>query len=332
MDMRIIGLEEHFVTPELVGYGASTASILDSRAWERASRRLLDLTDQRIPEMDAAGLDMAVLSLNAPGIQAEPDASRAVSRAKDVNDFLAAVIEAHPTRYSGFAALPLQDPKAAAGELERAVRELNLRGALVNAHTNGVYLDDPSLRVVWERAQDLDVPLYLHPANGVDTAHVFTGHPELVGPMWSWGIDTATHVLRLIFGAVFDEFPQAKLLLGHMGEGLPYALWRMDSRWDFHEHHGVELAREKPSDYLRENLHITTSGVCSSAPFLASLLALGSDRILFATDHPFEQMDVACDFIRTVAVSEPERAKIAHGNAEQLLRLPAPADLLAAHA
>ena len=330
--MRIIGLEEHFVTPELVGYGASTASILDARAWERASRRLLDVTQERIGQMDAAGLDMAVLSLNAPGIQAEPDPGRAVWRAKDVNDFLATAIDANPTRYAGFAALPLQDPAAAADELERAVNELHLCGALVNAHTNGVYLDDPSLRVVWERAQALDVPLYLHPANGVDTAHVFTGHPELVGPMWSWGIDTATHVLRLIFGGVFDDFRQAKLLLGHMGEGLPYALWRMDSRWEFHEHHGVQLGREKPSDYLRENLYLTTSGVCSAAPFLASLLALGADRMLFATDHPFEEMDVACDFIRTVPVAEPDRAKITHRNAEHLLRLPTPAQLVEAHA
>jgi len=330
--MRVIGIEEHFVTSALASYGASTASILDARAWERASRRLLDLVDERIPEMDAAGLDVAVLSLNAPGIQAEPDASRAVSRAKEVNEFLASVIESHPTRFSGFAALPLQDPAAAADELERAVNDLHLRGALVNAHTNGMYLDDPSLRVVWERAEALDVPLYLHPANGVDTAHVFSGHPELIGPMWSWGIDTATHALRLIFGGVFDDFPRAKLLLGHMGEGLPYALWRMDSRWDFHEHHGVELGRGRPSDYLRENLYLTTSGVCSAPPFLASLLALGADRMLFATDHPFEEMDVACEFIRTVPVSERDRAKIAHGNAEDLLGLSTAPALFGAHA
>jgi 2,3-dihydroxybenzoate decarboxylase len=249
--MKLIALEEHFVTPDLVGYGASTASIAQPGAWAEASRRLLDLFDERIPEMDAAGLDMQVLSLNSPGIQAETDAGVAVAKAATVNDFLAGVIAERPDRFSGFCALPLQDPKAAADELERAVTRLGLRGALVNAHTHGVYLDDPSIRVVWERAEALDVPLYLHPANGVDTSHVFSGHPELVGPMWSWGVDTATHVLRLIFGGVFDDFPRARLLLGHMGEGLPFTLWRLDSRWAFHAHHGVELAREAPSAYLR---------------------------------------------------------------------------------
>jgi 2,3-dihydroxybenzoate decarboxylase len=272
--------------------------------------------------MDEAGLDMAVLSLNSPGIQAEPDPDVAVSAAARVNDQLAEVIAAHPARFAGFAALPLQDGDAAAKELHRAVTQLGLRGALVNAHTQGRYLDDRSLRVVWACAQELDVPLYLHPANGADTAHVLSGHPELIGPMWSWGADTATHALRLIFGGVFDEFPRAKLLLGHMGEGLPYALWRLDSRWGFHHHHGIELARERPSEYLRENLYITTSGVCSPAPLLCALLALGADHILFGADYPFEDMATATSFLAGAPISETERAKISHGNAERLLGLP----------
>ncbi|TPQ23968.1 amidohydrolase family protein [Streptomyces sporangiiformans] len=324
--MKLIALEEHFVTADLVGYGASTASIAQPGAWAEASRRLLDLVDERIPEMDAAGLDMQVLSLNAPGIQAETDASVAVAKAVKVNDFLAGVLAEHPERFGGFCALPLQNPAAAADELERAVTQLGMRGALVNAHTHGTYLDDPSIRVVWERAEALDVPLYLHPANGVDTAHVFSGHPELVGPMWSWGVDTATHVLRMIFGGVFDHFPKAKLLLGHMGEGLPFVLWRMDSRWAFHAHHGIELARGVPSAYLRENIWITTSGVCSAPPLMAALLSLGADRILFGTDYPFESMSVATDFLRTAPISEADRAKIAHLNAERLLGLAASTD------
>ncbi|MFI0938492.1 amidohydrolase family protein [Streptomyces sp. NPDC021020] len=319
--MRTIGLEEHFVTPDLVDYGAGSASIAQPARWKEASQRLLDLTGERLAEMDAAGLDMQVLSLNSPGIQAEPDARTAVARAAAVNDLLAGVVADRPTRFAGFAALPLQDPAAAAAELERAVTGLGLRGALVNAHTQGRYLDDPALRVVWERAEGLDVPLYLHPANGVDTPHVLGGHPELIGPMWSWGTDTASHVLRLVFGGVFDDFPEAKLLLGHMGEGLPYVLWRLDSRWGFHHHHEVELARERPSDYLRHNLYITTSGVCSAPPLLCALLALGPEHILFGTDHPFEDMAEATAFLRTAPVSEADRAKIAHGNAERLLRL-----------
>ncbi|MFE1835708.1 amidohydrolase family protein [Streptomyces sviceus] len=319
--MKLIALEEHFVTADLVGHGASTASIAQPHVWAEASRRLLDLNEERLAAMDAAGLDMQVLSLNSPGIQAETDPAAAVRQATTVNDFLAGVIAEHPDRFSGFAALPLQDPAAAADELERAVAQLGLRGALVNAHTHGTYLDDPALRTVWERAEHLDVPLYLHPANGVDTAHVFSGHPELVGPMWSWGLDTATHVLRLIFGGVFDDFPKAKLLLGHMGEGLPYVLWRLDSRWGFHAHHGIELKRERPSEYIRHNLYITTSGVCSSAPLLAALLSMGADHILFGTDYPFEDIETATQFLRTAPISDADRLKIGQQNAEKLLRL-----------
>ena len=317
--MKTIGLEEHFVTPELAAYGASAAAIAQPHAWAEASRRLLDLTGERLTGMDDAGLDVQVLSLNSPGIQAEKDAAAAVANAAAVNDLLATTIAEHPTRFAGFAALPLQDPQAAAKELERSVTQLGLRGALVNAHTQGRYLDDPTMRVVWETAVALDVPLYLHPANGVDSADVLSGHPELIGPMWSWGNDTASHVLRLIFGGVFDDFPEAKLLLGHMGEGLPYVLWRLDSRWGFHNHHGIELARGNPSEYLRHNLYITTSGVCSAAPLLCALLALGSDHILFGTDYPFEEMSTATQFLRSAPVSEADRAKISHLNAEGLL-------------
>jgi 2,3-dihydroxybenzoate decarboxylase len=319
--MRTIALEEHFVTADLAAYGASSATIAPPDIWARASRQLLDITGERVATMDAAGLDMAVLSLNSPGIQAEPDAKVAVDAAARVNDFLAEVITAHPGRFSGFAALPSQDGEAAAKELHRAVTQLGLRGALINAHTQGRYLDDPSLRVLWAAAQDLDVPLYLHPANGADVPHVLTGHPELIGPMWSWGTDTAGHVLRLIFGGVFDEFPRAKLLLGHMGEGLPYMLWRLDSRWDFHYHHGIELARERPSEYLRENLYITTSGVCSAPPLLCALEALGADHVLFGTDYPFEDMATATAFLAGAPVSEADRVKISHANAERLLHI-----------
>ncbi len=319
--MRVIGLEEHFVTDELAAYGAGTAKLAQPAVWAAASRRLLDLTGERLEVMDAAGLDMQVLSLNSPGIQAEPDPTVAVKAAAAVNDLTASTIAEHPTRFSGFAALPLQDPVAAADELERAVRDLGLKGALVNAHTQGRYLDHPSLRVVWERAEGLDVPLYLHPATGLDVPDVLGGHPELIGPMWSWGLDTSSHVLRLIFGGVFDDFPGAKLLLGHMGEGLPFVLWRLDSRWGFHDHQGIELDRGVPSAYLRENLYVTTSGVCSSAPLLCALLALGSDHILFGTDYPFEDVATATEFLAVAPVSEADRAKIAHGNAERLLGL-----------
>ncbi|KLO31378.1 amidohydrolase [Mycolicibacter heraklionensis] len=319
--MRTIGLEEHFLTTELAPYSASSKAITTPDRWAKVSRQLLDLADQRLAEMDAARLDMQVLSLTAPGIQAEPDAGLAVARAAAVNDLLAATIEARPDRFAGFAALPLQDPQAAAKELDRAVNQLGLRGALVNAHTQGRYLDDPTMRVVWESAEGLDVPLYLHPANGFDVPHVLGDHPELIGPMWSWGPETAAHTLRLIFSGVFDDFPNAKLMIGHMGESLPFSLWRLDSRWDFHNHRGIELARGNPSEYLRHNLYVTTSGVCSTAPLVCTLAELGADHVLFGTDYPYEDMATATEFLRTTPISEEDRAKISHLNAERLLRL-----------
>lgn len=319
--MRTIGLEEHFVTPELNAYGAATADIAQPQAWDNATRRLLDLFDERIALMDETGLDVQVLSLNSPGLQAEPDADVATRAATDVNDFLADVVAKHPTRFAGFAALALQDPVRAAAELERGVTQLGFKGALVNAHTHGTYLDDPTIRVVWEKAAELDVPIYLHPANGVDLAHTYTGHPELVGPMWSWGHDTSTHAMRLIFGKVFDDIPEAKLLLGHMGEGLPFMLWRLDSRWGFHNHRGIELDLEVPSAYLKRNLYITTSGVCDGPPLKAAIEALGVDHVLLGTDYPFEEMHETTDFIRAVDIADADRHAVAHGNAERLLRI-----------
>lgn len=317
--MKYIGIEEHFVTPDLVGYGGSSASIAQPQAWAKASRQLLDLFDERLVEMDKARLDVQVLSLNSPGIQAETSPAVAVDKAVAVNDFLASVIAERSDRFDGFCALPLQDPEAAADELERAVTVLGLRGALVNAHTQGTYLDDRRYDVLWDRAVALNVPLYLHPANGVDTSHVFSDHPEMVGPMWSWGVDTSTHALRLIFGGVFDRFPAAKLLLGHMGEGLPFVLWRLDSRWEFHNRHGVELELGHPSSYIKRNFYVTTSGACDSVPLRATIDALGIDHVLFGTDYPFEEADVATQWLAGANISQAEREKIAYKNAESLL-------------
>ena len=256
--MKTIGLEEHFITPELFGYSASTKNVAGPGAWEDATRRLTDFLELRIPEMNEHGLDIQVLSLTSPGIQAEKDTKVAVTNALKVNDFLKTVIDAHPTRFGGFAALPLQDPKAAADELERTVKQYGFSGGLINAHTQGKYLDHLDFDVVWERAVALDVPLYLHPAVGADLPHIFRGHEELIGPMWSWGVETGTHALRLIFGKVFDRYPNAKLLLGHMGEGLPYTLWRLDSRWAWrspsrHRARPRQPVRVRPAQHLHHH-------------------------------------------------------------------------------
>ncbi|GAA2490585.1 amidohydrolase family protein [Streptomyces gobitricini] len=319
--MKKIAIEEHFTTAALAHYSLPAAALFDPPQWDASMRGLLDFTDVRLPQMDELGIDMEVLSLTAPGIQAETDTAVAVKRAAEANDFLAEITRKHPTRFSGFAALALQDPNGAAAELERAVTQLGLRGALINGHTHGEYLDADRFRPVWERAEGLGVPIYLHPASSYDVWHNLRGHEELIGPMWSWGVETATHTLRIIFGGVFDRFPDATLILGHMGEGLPGHLWRLDSRWDFLDQRGIHLAKPRPSDYIRDNVMITTSGVCTHAPLLGSLLALGADRIMFSTDYPLESNHDAVRFVETAPISETDRAKICHLNAERLLRL-----------
>jgi 2,3-dihydroxybenzoate decarboxylase len=319
--MRTIAVEEHFVTPEFAKFTGMLADIADPDHLRVVGQRMLDFTEERLPEMDAQGIDVAVLSLNSPGVQGEPDPAVAVGLARTANDFLASVIERQPDRFRGFAALPLQDPQAAVTELKRTVSELGMCGALINAHTNGVYLDDPTLRDVWGQAEELDVPIYLHPSNGVAPGHVLSGHPELTGPIWSWGVDSASHTLRIIFGGVFDEFPNAKLMLGHMGEALPYAMWRLDSRWGWQNHHGIELALGNPSEYLRRNIFITTSGVFDPDPLQCAIGELGADHILFAIDYPFESTSEAKEFLDSAPITEEQRAQISHLNAERLLRV-----------
>ncbi|GKQ39962.1 amidohydrolase family protein [Streptomyces sp. A012304] len=319
--MRKIALEEHFTTAAMEHYSLPGAAMFIPEQWETSLRRLLDFTEIRLPQMDEFGIDVEVLSLVSPGIQAEKDTATAVRNAALTNDFLAEIVAKHPKRFAGFAALALQDPDAAVAELDRAVTQLGLRGALINGHTHGDYLDAEKFLPLWERAEALGVPLYLHPANSFDTWHNLRGHEELIGPMWSWGVETATHALRIVFSGVFDRFPGATLVLGHMGESLPGMLWRLDSRWEFINRRGLKLGKERPSDYIRENIMITTSGVCAQAPLLGSLLALGADRIMFSTDYPMEGNAEAVAFIDNAPISETDRAKICHLNAERLLRL-----------
>jgi 2,3-dihydroxybenzoate decarboxylase len=321
--MKTIALEEHFVIPELAGYGTSTAASHNPAAWQHMLDLLSDFLEKRIPTMDQGGLDMQVLSLNSPGIQAESDSQVAIRNATLVNDFLKSLIDQHPKRFAGWAALPLQDPRAAANELERTVRDYGFCGANINGHCLGKYLDHPDFDVVWERAAALDVPIYLHPAPAPDVPHVFQGHEELLGPIWGWGVDTGTQALRLIFGKVFDRHPTAKVILGHMGELLPFALWRLDSRWQREAHNGIELDLAMPSEYVRRNIYITTSGVASVQPLLAALLVMGAEHILLGTDYPFEDLSLMIDFLGNLPISEIDRAKIAHQNAEKILRIPA---------
>lgn len=321
--MPRIALEEAFGIPGVETKVSSMrrSVFYDPAAVARWNDNLTEFTDLRLGEMDENGIDLQVLSLTAPGIQAETDPAVAVEHARRANDFLAGVVAEYPGRFAGFAALPLQNPDAAVRELERAVRELGFVGALVNGHTNGVYLDDPRFAPVWAALENLDVPLYLHPgAPPLDKWLVTEGHPYLTGPTWQWGAETAAHALRLIYAAVFDDFPKARLILGHMGEFLPFQIARLDARYEFMTM-PRPLAKGRPGKYIGENILITTTGVCSHAALVGAILAIGVDSIMFSVDYPFECTDKAVEFLDTAPLADADRDKIAYLNAARLLRL-----------
>jgi 2,3-dihydroxybenzoate decarboxylase len=315
--IKKIALEEHFLSPGLIDYWLPTVAELDRNKADGLFRRLTDFGDSREEAMASAGIERAVLSISGPGVQVEGVTNVAVRKAKESNDFLAREIQARPERYLGFAHLAMQSPQAAADELERCVKDLQFCGAMINGHTNGVYLDDSSCDVFWERAEALGAPIYLHPGDPVVPAPVLDGHPALRRATWEWGFETGSHALRLIFGGVFDRFPKAKLILGHLGETLPYLLWRFDSRAKFY---GLDLARP-PSQVIGENVYVTLSGMLAADPLYCSVSALGPDHVLFASDYPFEKAREAGHFLDTVRLDEGLRADIAYRNAERLLDL-----------
>jgi len=319
--MRKIALEEHFTLPQLSAYALGPQSSMDEALYRHFEERLLEFDERRLEAMDQAGIELAVLSVTSPGVQAEPDTQVAIRRAREANDFLAGVIQRRPLRYAGFAHLPLQDPQAAADELARCVQQLDFKGAMINGHTNGRYLDERIYDPFWERAQDLGVPIYLHPRDSFEPPHNVAGHPELLGATWSWTVETATHALRMVFGGTFDRYPRVTLILGHMGETLPYLLWRLDSRARLRQRAGDREARP-PSEVIRKNIVVTTTGVCSSPALLCALSALGDDSVMFSVDYPYEDGSVASHFIETAPIGDRLRAKICYGNAERLLRLP----------
>jgi 2,3-dihydroxybenzoate decarboxylase len=312
-----IALEEHFLCPGFEDYWKTTVGDVDPAVAGRLVARLSDFGEQRLSAMDRAGIVRVVLSLSGPGVQVETDTATAIRKARSANDFLAREIQKRPDRYSGFAHLPMQDADAAADELERCVRELNFCGAMINGHTNGRYLDHPALLPFWERAEALGVLIYLHPADPVSPFPVLAGHKGLKRATWEWGLETGSHALRLVFGGLFDRFPRAQLALGHLGETLPFLLWRFDSRAKLYE---VQLAR-RPSEYIRNNIVVTLSGMFSPEPLRCTLDALGPERVMFSADYPFEDIGEAGRFMDEVALSDSLRADIAYRNAERILGL-----------
>ncbi|WP_258803614.1 amidohydrolase family protein [Pseudarthrobacter sp. NS4] len=314
--MRVITLEEHFATPDY-SKGEGGAFVPDFA--ESIAQRISDVENIRLPEMDAAGIDVQVLSLTTPGVQGESGSADAVIKARRSNDVMAKVVREHPERFAAFGALPTQDPQEAVNELKRVVLDLGFKGVLVNGHTAGAYLDDPRFDVLWAELSNLKVPLYIHPAFSPAPLPPLQGYPELAGPVWGWGFETASHALRLVAGGVFDRHPEAQILLGHMGEGLPFTLDRLDDRWAVLQH-ASPLAR-KPSDYIRENMYVTTAGVESAPPLHCALQAMGSDRVLFSVDYPYQSAETATEFLRTVEIEPSVKEALASGNAAKLLSI-----------
>jgi 2,3-dihydroxybenzoate decarboxylase len=318
--MRKIALEEHFLSPGFEDYWLPTMGGVDQKAVSGLLARLKDFDDTRVAAMDSAGIARAVLSISGPGVQVERDAATARRRAAEANDFLAGEVAKRPDRYSGFGHLPMQDAHAAADELERCVRDLKFCGAMINGHTNGEYLDHPSLHPFWERAEALQATIYIHPTDPVSPSPALAGVEGLRRATWEWGFETGSHALRLVFSGLFDRFPRAKVALGHLGETLPYLLWRFDSRAALY---GVKLGK-KPSDYIKQNFVVTTSGMSSAEPLNCALAALGNDRVMFAADYPFEQAAEAGEFLDQTPLVGPVREGIAFKNAVREFKLPVP--------
>jgi len=324
--MKVIAIEEHFITPlyrEKVGANEFRNFYLKSRG-EQLGHDIVaqnsDLGAERLAHMDAAGVDVQVLSFGSPGPQAFA-AEVAIPMARDANDRLYQAIQKHPGRFAGFAALPTADPEAAAQELERCVGKLGFKGAMIHGHTRGSFLDERKYWTIFERAQALGVPIYLHPTLPHPEAvkAYFEGYEELARAGWGFAVDTSCHFLRVVFAGVFDAYPRLRIILGHLGEGLPFAMHRLnDHTWRSAARRGL---KKTPLQYIRENLLVTTSGNWYEPAFLCTLLALGADSILFAIDWPYEANKTGMDFLKKLSISDADKEKIAHLNAERVLRM-----------
>jgi uncharacterized protein len=320
--MRIITLEEHFASPGFLDGPGREFKEQALRSGARAGKVLDELGevgDKRVAEMDAAGIAMQVLSLNYPGTE-QLDAAEALTATREANDFLAEAVKKHPTRFAGLAALPTAAPEKAAAELELMVRRHGFKGAIINGHNRGRYLDDKFYWPILERAEALNVPIYLHPTpppqpvidasyGGFSPAVTFL----LSGPGWGWHIETAVHVIRIILGGVFDRYPKLQIVIGHLGEGLPFMLPRLDNMLP-----EITKLQRPISDYLRANIHYTFSNFNFPAAFLDLLLEVGVGRIMFSVDYPYGSMARSRAFLEQLPVSAADRERVAHGNAETL--------------
>jgi uncharacterized protein len=322
--MRAIALEEHvqfsFVKEQIDKTSRKTR---DSSPRSIGNEALLaDVGAGRIAAMDAAGISLQVLSSSPPGADIL-DGEDGILLASAINDRLSEAVRAHPDRFLAFAHLPMRTPEAAANELERRVSEQGFCGAMINGMTDDLFLDNARFAPLLARAQQLDVPLYLHPNTPPAAVRnvYFENLPGRFGNLlaagaWGWHSETAIHVLRLAFSGTFDRHPRLKLIIGHMGEMLPMMLARIE------EMSQADVGQSRSTrKTIIDHVHITTSGIFTQAPFLAALMTFGVDRIMFGVDYPYSANEKGRAFLDALVVSETDKGKIAHRNAELLLKL-----------
>ena len=320
-----IGFEEHMAIEETLEETRAFAG--ESGKWDEFTRQILDLGDERLDGMEKNGIEFAILSLNSPGVQKILDTNEGISVAKRANDRLAEAVAKHPDHYAAFAALPMQDPDAASAELLRCVKELGFKGTMVNGFQqkdvpdSALYYDMPEYRSFWATVSELDVPFYLHPRMQIPSrAQNYAGHPWLMSAPWGFAVETSIHALRLCGSGLFDDYPNLKIIIGHLGEHIPFDLWRIDARMRFSPR-GYRGKRPL-GDYFRDHFIVTTSGNFCDPAFRCTLEVLGTDRVCFSADYPFETMDDAAQwFDETTVVSAEDQLKIGRDNAIKLFDL-----------
>jgi gamma-resorcylate decarboxylase len=323
--MQKVALEEHFAIADTL---MDSAGFLPNHVWTELSARLLDIHERRLSEMDKHGIEMTILSLNAPAVQGVCDAKAAIELARRANDYLAEQVAKRPDRFQAFGALPLQDPDAATTELRRCMVDLGFRGVLANGFSEvgsaaePHYYDEQRYWSFWAEAEKLDAPFYLHPRNPPQSEWgIYRGHEWLLGPTWAFGQETAVHALRLMGSGLFDAYPGLKIILGHLGEGLPYSMWRVDNRNGWTGTPPQHRSKHSIGHYFRKHFWLTTAGNFRTQSLIDAILEIGADRIMFSTDWPFENIDHATQWFAMAAISENDLYKIGRLNAARLFKL-----------
>lgn len=282
---------------------------------------LLDIDDKRLGQMDNLDIDMHLLSLTAPGVQMF-DADTATDLAALANDRMAEICANNPTRFSGLASFAPHSPKRAAKEIDRAMSELKLNGIIVNSHTNGEYFDDPKFWPILEAAEAHNAVMYIHPRGASDTLKGPLQDYGMDSAMWGYGVETGTHAVRMMASGVFDHFPNLKICLGHMGEAIPFWLWRINFMNSRAQAGGRARKTERSmAEYFQDNFVITNSGVEDDLAMRYSIDKLGIDNVLWAIDYPYQPMKPSIDFINNFPCTDEERHALCHGNAERLFHI-----------